>query len=250
MMMVDDSKHTKIPRCKFHNSGFCKFREQCRKRHFSSVCQVPNCSQDCQARHPRLCKLESYCKFWKKGICAYKHITPTNDNKLEDLEKELKSLKNEVKDLTEQNKQKQKQIEKINSEKSEIIKKLSQENHKIKIYIEEIKQSHAKAIEVKNSEVKKLQVQNDHQKKKIVELEVQITKFHSSYKEKVKANDNEDDAKTRQDFNCDKCGFKTSSLATLVKHKTNEHNPVLSCDQCDFKSFKKTDLQIHLTFKH
>ena len=168
MMMVDDSKHTKIPRCKFHNSGFCKFREQCRKRHFSSVCQVPNCNQDCQARHPRLYKLEINCKFWKKGICAYKHITPTNDNKLEDLEKELKSLKNEIKDLTEQ----------INSEKSEIIKKLSQENHKIKIYIEEIKQTHAKAIEVKNSEVKKLQVQNDHQKKKIVDLSTQERKLH------------------------------------------------------------------------
>ena len=47
-----------------------------------------------------------------------------------------------------------------------------------------------------------------------------------------------------------KCGFNTNSLAILVKHKTDEHNPVLSCDHCDFKSFKKTDLQIHLKFKH
>ena len=99
MMMVDGSKHTKIPRCKFYNSGFCKFREQCRERHFSSVCQVPNCNQDCQARHPRLCKLESYCKFFQKGICAYKHVISTNDNKLEDLEKELNCLRKEIQNL-------------------------------------------------------------------------------------------------------------------------------------------------------
>ena len=131
MMMVDGSKHTKIPRCKFYNSGFCKFREQCRERHFSSVCQVPNCNQDCQAKHPRLCKLESYCKFCKKGICAYKHVIPTNDNKLEDLVKKLNCLRKEIQNLTEQNKQKQKQIEKKSTEKAERIKKLSDENHKI-----------------------------------------------------------------------------------------------------------------------
>ena len=60
----------------------------------------------------------------------------------------------------------------------------------------------------------------------------------------------DENSKTKDNFNCDKCGFNTNSLAILVKHKTNEHNPVLSCDHCDFKSFKKTDLQIHLKFKH
>ena len=58
------------------------------------------CKQDCQARHPWFCKLESDCKFFKKGVCAYKHIVAlTYDSKLEDLEKELKCLRNQIKIL-------------------------------------------------------------------------------------------------------------------------------------------------------
>ena len=60
----------------------------------------------------------------------------------------------------------------------------------------------------------------------------------------------DESSKTKENLNCDKCGFNANSLAILVKHKTNEHNPILSCDHCDFKSFKKTDLHIHLKFKH
>ena len=252
MMMVKESKHTDFPRCKFHNSGFCKFRDHCRKRHFSSVCQVPNCSQDCEGRHPRLCKLESSCKFYKKGICAYKHITLTNNDKIEDLEKQLKHLRDQINDLTEQNKQKLKLIEKITAEKSEIIDKLSKENHDLKLDVEYTKKFHAKIIESKNNEVKNLQEQNQRQKDRIVEMEARLKNMNSPLKEQnnqkhLKIDEN---AKTIDCFTCDKCGFNTNSLATLVQHKTNEHNQVLSCDHCDFKSFKKTDLQIHLTFKH
>ena len=59
----------------------------------------------------------------KKGICAYKHITLTNNDKIEDLEKQLNHLRDQIIDLTEQNKQKLKLIEKITAEKSEIINK-------------------------------------------------------------------------------------------------------------------------------
>ena len=128
-----------------------------------------------------------------------------------------------------------------------MIKKLSDENHKIKITMEEMKKSHAKAIELKICEMKNLQEQNDHQKEKMVEMEAQIAKVNSSLNEKLEIKDN---AKTTRNFVCDKCGVNTSSLTILVKLKTNEHNPVLSCDHGDFKSFKITDLQIHLRFKH
>ena len=52
------------------------------------------------------------------------------------------------------------------------------------------------------------------------------------------------------DFECDKCDFRTTSLSILVKHKANEHKPIMSCDQCKFKSIKKSDLQLHLLMKH
>ena len=67
-----------------------------------------------------------------------------------------------------------------------MIKKLSDENPKTKITMEEIKKSHAKAIELKNCEVKNLLKLYDHQKEKMVEMEAQITKVNSSINEKLK----------------------------------------------------------------
>ena len=52
--------------------------------------------------------------------------------------------------------------------------------------MEEMKKSHAKAIELKICEMKNLQEQNDHQKEKMVEMEAQITKVNSSINEKLK----------------------------------------------------------------
>ena len=132
-----------------------------------------------------------------------------------DLEKEVKCLRNQIVDLTEQNKEKLKLIEKESHEKSEMIK----ENQTIKKNIDDIKKSHSKAIDLKNSEVKLILGQNDRQKDRIVDLEAKLVKYNSSLKEPINSKD-------------------------------LKHNPVLSCDHCDFKSFKKTDLQIHLKFKH
>ena len=114
------------------------------------------------------------------------------------------------------------------------------------------KKSHSKAFDLKNSEVKLIYGQNDRQKDRIVELEAKLVKYNSSLKELINSKDLklDENSKTKDNFNCDKCGFNTNSPAILVKHKTNEQNSVLSCDHCDFKSFKKTDLQIHLKFKH
>ena len=44
--------------------------------------------------------------------------------------------------------------------------------------------------------------------------------------------------------------FNTCDLPLLIKHKTNEHNTVMSCDPCDFKAFERSDLQLHKSFKH
>ena len=75
---------------------------------------------------------------------------------MEGLEKEVNSLRNQIVDLTEQNEQKMKLIEKASTEKLEMIQKLSKENQSIKKNIEDIKNSHAKTIDLKNSEVKNI----------------------------------------------------------------------------------------------
>ena len=38
----------------FNNSGYCKFKETCRKRHIKEICQVTNCVKHmCVNRHPK-----------------------------------------------------------------------------------------------------------------------------------------------------------------------------------------------------
>ena len=60
--------------------------------------------------------MENVCRFFKQGICAYKHISTINAKKMEDLEKEVKRLRNQIVDLTEENKEKLKLIEKESTE--------------------------------------------------------------------------------------------------------------------------------------
>ena len=95
--MVENFKHTTSPKCKFNDSGYCKFGNYCRKRHFLEICPKLNCKiNTCKARHPKLCKHEENCKFFKQGICAYKHVTlAKHDEQLKGLKSEIDILKSE-----------------------------------------------------------------------------------------------------------------------------------------------------------
>ena len=91
------------------------------KRHSSTVFQAMSCSQNCNARHPRLCKMETRCKFFRMGICAYKHATPKNDETISNaLNKEIDKLKKEVKELMTNIKIKEEQLNKLDTESSKI----------------------------------------------------------------------------------------------------------------------------------
>ena len=103
-MMINETKHTKNLKCKFNNIGYCKFGDECRRRHFTLICQVLNCNQDCWSRHPRFCRMEENCRFFQKGICAYKHVSPKNDDEIAN---ELENLKSEIEEMTKVLEQKQ-----------------------------------------------------------------------------------------------------------------------------------------------
>ena len=54
------------------------------------------------SRHPKACKFKEDCKFLAKGICAFKHgLSDKSDANIEDLKKQIESLKeeNEAKQL-------------------------------------------------------------------------------------------------------------------------------------------------------
>ena len=252
-MMENDSSLTNrnLFQCYYNNVGYCKYREHCRYQHFNDSCQKSVCrDKKCKFRHPKTCKHGDECKFFKRKCCVYSH---RNDDRLiEDLKKEINNLKTEIRNLAEANNQKQEELEKVTTENSERINTLLKENDDLKKYIEDIKKSNAEEIKLKDTETRIFREQNKFQSEKIIKLETHIAKTNTKEKQHTTLKDIKDDenAKQRDNFVCDKCGFNTSSLPLLIKHKTNEHNPVMSCNQCDFKAFKRSDLQIHQVFKH
>ena len=100
-------KHTKVFnnknlfQCYHHNRGYCTFRDKCRYKHFRDICGKTICrEQECDKRHPVICRYRDDCKFNKINKCAFKHInTKINVASLDfenKMNEEIESLKREI----------------------------------------------------------------------------------------------------------------------------------------------------------
>ena len=88
-------------RCLFHDRGFCKFRDHCRKHHFKNVCQNNECVKKCNNRHPKSCKFLLECRFLAKNIFAFSHAPNKSkeSKEIKDHEEEIAKLKVEIVNL-------------------------------------------------------------------------------------------------------------------------------------------------------
>ena len=99
--------------CKFYQTGFCKYKQNCTNRHEHELCtNIDECKEKgCNKRHPTICK-----KFRDKGKCrfdidcAYHHKEEYNSqNKLNEMlsqcmikhEKEICNVNEELTKLQE-----------------------------------------------------------------------------------------------------------------------------------------------------
>ena len=80
--------------CKFFQSGYCKFKLTCKKKHVTTVCDDKMCNQKgCEKRHPRKCKYVIKYGNCKLGpICAYSHDDLNRKIENERLEKKIDEL--------------------------------------------------------------------------------------------------------------------------------------------------------------
>ena len=242
MMMTEIFKHTTILKCKFNDSGYCKFGSQCRKQHFSKVCNKPNCKRDCKARHPKLCKHEQTCKFLKRGICAYKHVTlVSDDEKLKTLKNELIILKNKNSD------------QKNNLKEVEIL--LNKEKEKTIILEAEIKDLEIKSnipidmIDKLNRQIEEkdaiihsiLMKEGEYEFKKCPKCNELILSDHSL----------EDHILSTHSVGCNKCNKTFVSQPKLEKHMRYDHNSpdgnIFICKKCDFPFQQKSDYDSHFS---
>ena len=82
-----------------NQTGFCKYRQTCRKRHENLICPEDHDfkSTECLLRHPKVwrsLKKDGICKF-KEG-CAYKHQINHNTEMVEKHAKEVINLQLEI----------------------------------------------------------------------------------------------------------------------------------------------------------
>ena len=84
--------------CKFNQNGFCKFGDQCRKRHFNEICRNSDCKdQSCTFRHPQICRYfisNRSCKFLDR--CAYLHKDSEERIQIENLQNKLAATEAKV----------------------------------------------------------------------------------------------------------------------------------------------------------
>ena len=125
-------------KCSFNDTGFCKFKAECRKQHFQNICDNQNCDKNCMNRHPKACKDKEKCKFLKKNNCAYNHDVHAEENSdvqgeaeriieignLKHLLSKYKvEIESKVKSLTEAMDVERKKTQEHESTKKELIKK-------------------------------------------------------------------------------------------------------------------------------
>ena len=92
--------------CQHNQTGFCKFRDKCPKRHENTVCEnTDHCSAEkCNKRHPQICRNFDYNgKCRHKEQCAYKHIHRVKQTDLnEQIKQGLLKHERDLKLLTEE----------------------------------------------------------------------------------------------------------------------------------------------------
>ena len=83
----------------FHNKyGYCKFKEECRRRHVNTICENKSYEvSTCNSRHPRLCKYYiqyGRCKF---NPCAFLHFE--RDDSIDNLKKENEVISENIRKI-------------------------------------------------------------------------------------------------------------------------------------------------------
>ena len=273
----------KLTKCFFNDRGYCKFREHCRKHHHKSVCQIKHCDKNCNARHPKLCKFKSKCKFNARSICAFKHVTSANE------EDELNVLKQEIESLKQENRRKESELKRLVVVNVELNHVKDKNNHEDKIEILDNEKQDLKIkvsmLENENKVIKKeLEVHHGEMIKKENNLEMQLIDYKAQvdalkdkvsdiqninehYKMEIKSRNIEAEnrkvafvtlekeiQKMKSDLICNECDYKANTLPTFLIHMKKKHteanNDFKLCKKCEFKSANEEDLKLHISVQH
>ena len=119
--------------CKYNQSGFCKYKDKCRRKHYSENCEdKSDCrAHNCPKRHPKECKnitKTGKCKYGDK--CAYNHDALTKENKyatlLEAVAHVMKKHDDEILDMKQELHQMTSKVSQLENEMSLTVETVSE----------------------------------------------------------------------------------------------------------------------------
>ena len=215
--------------CQFDKFGFCKHKQNCKRRHFVEECNdLSKCKviKSCLKRHPKACKkfVTGHCRF--ENDCAYKHEKLIPNKEQVEMTEKLKQLEVVLHAMTRKVLSMEKEIKelRINNEKNQDVKGL--EDQEIGIDVKDVSENYFNPKSFSSPKVKDNTSQSNVKKDKIKKNE----------KEKVF-------------FKCAKCEYKSKKEEYLKKHVLTKHEEH-ACKECKeiFQSFM--ELLKHISLHH
>ena len=115
--------------CKFYNTGYCKFTENCKFDHPKNKCTESPCKNKlCRKRHPKQCRYKDKCR--RQISCAFNHDEQINVHNVTD--SDLKHLKEEIEKLKKQNNELEDKIKMLDlDELRQELQDLKKQNYKL-----------------------------------------------------------------------------------------------------------------------
>ena len=203
--------------CKYNQTGFCKFRDHCRKKHENETCEgeQSNCNQqNCNKRHPKVCRnfnTTRKCRF--KDDCVYLHVEKENSNNKSE----------------------------INETSTKIMRKHENEIVLINAKMDKLKEivldmgDKIKSMEIKLKGFNKIDALTQ-------DNDVHIIEDDDTEKESVKLDD--------KWMYCDMCPYKCKKQKTFEKHTQNQHKNFKKCENCGKNYDNAEILTEHMIKEH
>ena len=225
--------------CKYNPTGFCKYKDACKKVHENKVCEQPRTCirKDCNERHPKTCKhfsKEEGCNF--KNDCAYLH---DNDKNIQ--QNEINHAVSVV-------------VTKHNNE----IMAIQEELKKLKDTIETMKEKMC-VLEKDAQEVLKnnsIEIQEEYTPEELgrdcnksPQKEIEKTSIEANSKESY-TKGGKATKKNVQWINCEICSYKSKSENTVKKHTESKHKNIKKCTVCDEQFNSKKSFKDHIDKDH
>ena len=225
--------------CRYNKFGYCKFSEKCRMMHISEICTNTSCEiQNCNLRHPKMCKFfreYNRCKFGE--WCYFLHTENKNVEKkiIDDLEKDMndkiEGIRNKIEDIDE--------------------KIVALEKHEIEIIqnLESIFERRIVTLENNVLTLRKCLAEKDEI---IITFETRLKRLEDKLEDKINVENVNSEVLKESVLKCSVCDFTTTSqhgLKVHVKRKHTEQNFSKTCNLGN-KTFKSLSKYRSHKFEH